>query len=94
MKPLTVDFIYDNSRIHPIGGGRMFTMEIGDFILSIVGGRLGLYGDFEETFEVALLVKGTNNFVTSYYATRGDDVIPYASIDEINQLYYNIPRTK
>lgn len=94
MKPLTVDFIKQNSRIHPIGRGKMFTMEIGDFILSIVGGRQGLYGDFDETFEVALMIKNTNNFVTSYYARRGDDVLPYATIEEINDLYFNIPRKK
>ena len=93
MKPLTAEFIKRKSRTHPIRG-RMFTMEIGNYILSIVGGAMGLYGDFENDFEVALIDKNTNKFVTSFFARRGDDVLGYATIDEINDLYFNIPRTK
>lgn len=94
MKPLTAEFIKRKSRAHPYRNGRMFTMEIGNYILSIVGGAMGLYGDFENDFEVALIDKDTNKFVTSFFAKRGDDVLPYATINEINDLYYNIPRSK
>lgn len=95
MKPLTVDFIIKNSRRHPMGRqGRMFTMIIGNYALSIVGGGRGLYGDFENDFEVALIDIESGKFVTSFFARRGDDVLPYAKIDEINDLYFNIPRTK
>ena len=95
MKPLTIDFIKKKSRSHPVGRqGRMFTMEIGNYHLSIVGGGTGLYGDFENDFEVALIDKESRKFVTSFFAKRGDDVLPYASIDEINDLYFNIPRKK
>lgn len=94
MKPLTIEYIIQNSEPHPIGKGRMFTMEIGNYIISVVGGAMGLYGDFENDFEVALIDKESDKFVTSFFATRGDDVIAYTTIDEINQLYYNIPRIK
>lgn len=95
MKPLTIDFIKRKSRLHPVGReGRMYTMEIGNYLLSIVGGGIGLYGDFETSFEVAVIDKDSNKFVTSFFARRGDDVLPFATIDEINDLYFNIPRTK
>jgi hypothetical protein len=94
MKPLTVEFIKDNSKPHTIGKGRMFTMQIGNYCLSIVGGAMGLYGDFENDFEVAIIDKESDKFVTSFFARRGDDVLSYATIDEINDMYYNIPRSK
>ena len=97
MRPLTAERIIKNSKKHPTasirnGDARIYREEIGDYILSIVGGGQGLYGDFKNTFEVALIDSITGDFVTSVYSTRGDDVIDYATIDEINQLYYNIPR--
>lgn len=97
MKPLTAENIRKNSKPHPTarmraGDARMYREEIGDYIISIVGGAQGLYGDFVNTFEVALIDSTTGDFVTGVYSQRGDDVLPYASIDEINSLYYNIPR--
>jgi hypothetical protein len=94
VKLLTVDFIKKNSTEHPLGRGRVFNMEIGDYFLSIVGGATGLYGDFENNFEVALFDSKTGNFVTSLFTKRGDDVLPYATIDEINDMYLTIPRLK
>jgi len=97
MRPLTVEHIIKKSRPHPTaemraGDARMYREEIGDYILSIVGGGQGLYGDFKNTFEVALIDSTTGDFVTGAYTRRGDDVLGWASIDEINELYYNIPR--
>lgn len=99
IKELTINHIIDNSVPHPLtrtgyrANGRMYTENIGDYTLSIVGGMDGLYGDFKEDFEVALIDK-EGNFVTSLYSSRGDDVLAYATIDEINELYFNIPRKK
>jgi len=97
MRPLTVEHIRKNSKPHPTammrgGDARIYREEIGDYILSIVGGGQGLYGDFIKTFEVALIDHFTGNFVTGAYSLRGDDVLGFATIDEINKLYYNIPR--
>ncbi|MEI6371570.1 MAG: hypothetical protein WCO49_17965 [Nostocales cyanobacterium ELA608] len=97
MRPLTAEHIRKNSEPHPTasmrgGDARVYREEIGDYILSIVGGGQGLYGDFINSFEVALIDSTTGDFVTGVYSNRGDDVLPYASIDEINSLYYNIPR--
>ena len=91
MKPLTVEHIIKNSKPHPTahirgGNARMYREFVGDYILSIVGGGEGLYGDFKEDFEVALLDHDTGDFVTGSYSTRGDDVMGYATIDEINKI--------
>jgi len=97
MRPLTAEHIRKNSKPHPTasmrgGDARVYREEIGDYILSIVGGGQGLYGDFINSFEVALIDSTTGDFVTGVYSQRGDDVLGWASIDEINSLYYNIPR--
>jgi len=97
MKPLTIENIRKKSKPHPTasmrgGDAKMYREYVGDYILSIVGGGQGLYGDFVNTFEVALIDTITGDFVTSKYSSRGDDVLGWASIDEINEIYYNIPR--
>lgn len=97
MKPLTIEHIIKNSKPHHTHGWRegspkQYTEIIGDYLLSIVGGGIGLYGDFKEDFEVALIDNTTGNFVTGKYSSRGDDVLGYATIDEINEVYFNIPR--
>jgi hypothetical protein len=99
MKPLTVEYIRKNSKPHPLAemkgqDARMFREHIGDYILSIVGGATGLYGDFINEFEVALIDHDTGDFVTSAYSPRGNDVMGFATIDEINDLYFNIPRKR
>lgn len=97
MKPLTIEYIRKNSKPHPLSfikgeDARMYREFIGDYVLSIVGGGTGLYGDFINDFEVALIDQDSGDFVTSAYSSRGDDVMGYSTIDEINELYYNIPR--
>jgi hypothetical protein len=97
MKPLTIEYIIENSKPHYTSSwrgenSRQYLENIGDYLLSIVGGGPGLYGDFKNDFEVALVDKTTGNFVTGKYCSRGDEVLAQASIEEINELYFNIPR--
>ena len=48
--------------------------------LSIVGGRKGLYGDFEKTFEIAVLDTQDRRFITKFFFPEsGDDVVGYVS---------------
>jgi hypothetical protein len=102
MKPLTKEYIIQNSKPHSlalsgVGGykhARQFIENIGDYTLSIVGGASGLYGNFKNTFEVALIDNTSGEFVTGKYSNniKSDDVMGHATIDEINELYFNIPR--
>lgn len=102
MKPLTKEYIIQNSRPHSLASSgieryknaRQFIENIGVYTLSIVGGCPSLYGDFKNTFEVALIDNDNGNFVTGKYVSgdKFDDVMGYATIDDINELYFNIPR--
>jgi hypothetical protein len=102
MKPLTKEHIIQNSKPHGMASSglpnyrnaRQYTEKVGNYTLSIVGGCDGLYGNFKNTFEVALIDDNNGEFVTGKYSssTKSDDVLGYATIDEINDLYFNIPR--
>jgi hypothetical protein len=96
MRLLTKEILKNEAKPHQLGSGYQFTEKIGDYTLSIVGGVLGLYGDFETDFEVALIDDTTDDFVTGFFCKRGEStgVLAYATIDEINDLYLNIPRKK
>lgn len=97
MKPLTIEYIIENSKPHPNSeNSKVFHEYVGDYLLSIVGGGYGLYGDFVNTFEVALIDKETKEFVTSKYTSLplSGEVIMFGNIDNINEVYFNIPRKK
>ena len=85
---LTVKDLIAHSRLNDWGRVSV-TLTDGTFIVSIVGGR-GLYGDFKETFEVAILTSptlGETKFVTTlFYPDEIDDVLPYRTIEEINDI--------
>jgi hypothetical protein len=94
MRLLTPEILMSEAKVHPLGKGYQYTENIGDYTLSIVGGTNGLYGDFINDYEVALIDNTDGRFVTGFYGPKGetDGVMSYATIDEINQLYMNIPR--
>jgi hypothetical protein len=95
MRLLTHEILIAEAKIHSsYFGGFQFTEKIGDYTLSIVGGNSGLYGDFINDYEVALIDNTDGRFVTGLYGPRGesDGVMAYANIEEINELYFNIPR--
>ena len=96
MRLLTSEILKAEANRCFIGKGYKYIENIGDYTLSIIGGVTGLYGDFEKDYEVALIDNTDGRFVTGFYGPRGenDGVMPYATIDEINLLYLNIPRTK
>ena len=90
---ITVENIIEWSKPHPFGGGKMTRIYNDEIEFSIVGGRQGLYGDFENDFEVAILDKNNGNFKTKFFRPeQHDDVIPYMNKDEmielVNQLLY------
>lgn len=85
---MTIDNIIEYSKPHPNGmpDGRQTILSDGNVIMSIVGGARGLYGDFKENFEVALIDQETRNFVTKYYVDASDDVLAYVEGEEILKL--------
>jgi hypothetical protein len=80
---------------HPVGmGGKLAQMELGNgYTISVVGGRKGLYGDGETTFEVAIFDRTGEMLMLS----EDDQVLGWMTIDEVNQIiqkYDNEPILK
>ena len=53
------------------------------FDFSIVGGGRGLYGDFDKDFEVAVINRKNNEFMTKYIFSVSDDVVAYMESEEL-----------
>jgi hypothetical protein len=65
-------------------GARQTVLSDGKVALSIVGGAQGLYGDFENDFEIAILDEETRDFVTKYYVPEAnDDVLGYQDSKQV-----------
>ena len=67
----TIQDIIKFSKPHPgsMENARQTVLTDGKILLSIVGGAKGLYGDFENDFELAIMEVGERNFVTKYMKT-------------------------
>ena len=75
---ITIENIIEWSKPHQLDGGRMTRIFNEEIELSIVGGRSGLYGDFKDDFEVAVIDRKSDEFVTKFFKPENnDDVIGY-----------------
>jgi len=78
------------AKSHPTGEGKHTIVENGDYIVSIVGGRQGLYGDFIDTFEVAIIRKSDGEFVSGEffpdYSETPNGVMPYISREQMLEV--------
>jgi len=82
----TLEQLLEWAKPHAKSDGKRVTLENNNFIVSIVGGMSGLYGDFEKDFEVAIIDKSTDNFVTKMFVSANDDVLPYQKIEEVSEI--------
>jgi hypothetical protein len=88
---ITVENIIEWSKPHPLDGGKMTRIYNDEIEFSIVGGRSGLYGDFENDFEVAILDRKTGDFRTRFFKPElSDDVVGYMSKDEVTEFLNQI----
>jgi hypothetical protein len=88
---ITVENIIEWSKPHPLDGGKMTRIYNDEIEFSIVGGRSGLYGDFENDFEVAILDRKTDDFRTRFLKPElSDDVIGYMPKDEVVEFLNQI----
>jgi hypothetical protein len=84
---ITVENVIDWAKPHPLDGGKMTRIYNDDIEASIVGGRSGLYGDFEKDFEVAIIDKKDGQFITKFFYPEGnDDVIGYMTGENLVEL--------
>jgi len=93
---ITIEQIIEWSNPHPIGNGARRTRILSDAIeFSIVGGATGLYGNFDDTFEVAIFDNQTGEFMTRFFYPEGnDDVIPYMGGKELEELVNKLIKDK
>jgi hypothetical protein len=74
------------------GGRKQSLIECEEYKISIVGGP-GLYGDFEKTFEIAVMTKDGSFITKNFVDGLADDVIGYYSIEEtenfVNRLIFS-----
>lgn len=86
---ITIQDIINYSKPHPNGllGARQTIFINEKYKVSIVGGAIGLYGDFQEDFEVAVMTPDSKAFITKFYSDENDsDVIPYLSKEKTQDL--------
>ena len=90
---ITIEDIKKWSKEHPNGGGRMTNIFNHKYDLSIVGGRDGLYGDFENTFEIAIFDTQDRRFITKLFFPENDhDVVGYMKAETLEELVNSIFR--
>ena len=93
---ITIKDIKKWSKPHPLsqfkgGDGRVSCFGNSQVDFSIVGGQTGLYGDFIDTFEVAIFDKQSNDFITKFfYPQASDDVIAYMSKEDVEELVNSV----
>jgi hypothetical protein len=70
----TIEDIIKDSVPHPLVDDARQTIYFTPSLkISIVGGGRGLYGDFNETFEIAIIDKDTSNFISGYFYPEFSD---------------------
>ena len=92
---LTIQDVHDKKKLKEFGGYQSL-FDFGKYVVSIVGGKQGLYGDFETTFEIAIIEKDSGNFVTKLFC-GGADVMGYCTIEtveDILNIFTGVPSPK
>lgn len=84
---ITAKNIIEWSKPHSIEGGKITRIYNEEIEFSIVGGRSGLYGNFQDDFEVAVIDRKTGEFVTKFFKPEAnDDVIGYMKKEDLEEF--------
>jgi hypothetical protein len=84
-KKLTITDVFERKRKKDLGDGYFSVFDFGKFSVSIVGGQRGLYGDFKDTFEVAVIDNKSRNFVTKLFC-GGGDVMGWQTAEQVENI--------
>jgi hypothetical protein len=91
---ITIEQIKELAKDRKPGGlGKQVRLATEHVVISIVGGERGLYGDFEDDFEVAIIDRETDQFVTNhFYPELNDDVIGYLPKEKLVELVMKVTK--
>ena len=90
---ITVKDIIKWSNPHSLEGGKITRLYNKEIEFSIVGGRSGLYGDFINDFEVAILDNKNGEFITKFfYPEVNVEVIGYMKGKDLEELINKVFR--
>jgi len=90
MRDYTINDIINSKVNHPLGGYQS-VLKVGEYEVSVVGGRQTNYGDFINTFALAIFDKN-NNFVTkNLVASAEHDVVGWLDKEELIDIINQIP---
>lgn len=90
MRDYTIKDVMDSRIDHPLGGYQS-RFDVGKYEVSVVGGRYGLYGDFVNTFELAIFDKEGNFATKKLVASASDDVVGWLDKEELMDIINQIP---
>ena len=90
MRDFTIKDVLDSKVEHPLGGYQS-TIQVGEYSVSVVGGRVGLYGDFINTFELAIFNKERDFVTKDLVSSADDDVIGWLDKEELMDIINQIP---
>ena len=90
MKDYTIDDIINSKVEHPLGGYQS-RFKVGEYEVSIVGGRQTNHGDFINTFELAIFDKNKNFVTKNLVASAEHDVVSWLDKEELIDIINQIP---
>ena len=90
MRDLTIQNIFEQRMVHPLGGYQS-RFEVGEYEVSVVGGRHGLYGDFVETFELVIFDKDGEFVTEEFVKSGGGDVAGWLDKEQLMDIINSIP---
>ena len=90
MRDYTIDDIMNSKVKHPLGGYQS-VLKVGEYEVSITGGRPRTYGDFINTFELAIFDKYKNFVTKDFVASSNSDVVGWLDKEELMDIINQIP---
>lgn len=91
MEEITLEFILNSAVPQSPLGGKQTKIQRGNFLVSVVGGRNGLCGDFETTFEVAVYDKHGNFATNKVIPSATGNVIDWVDKEHLIEIINTIP---
>jgi hypothetical protein len=88
---ITFENIINNAKPQSPLGGKQTLLKIGLYEVSITGGREGLYGDFETTFQVEVFDENGHVVTDKVVPSANGDVIGWVDKEHLIEIVNTIP---